>query len=106
MSLSPEYYAATRQNYAAIIAAAKEALAAGIVIQPQRGKNSFLVGWNTLPDRPRLDPEKDFKSDKGECFNLGAVIAADAQGDAPNAVVDAISTAQKIRKIATTVWPR
>ena len=88
MSLSPEYFEATRQNYPAIVAAAKEALAAGYVIQPQRGNKSFLVGWNTLANRPRLDPEKDFRSNNGECFNLGAVIALDPQGDAPNAVVD------------------
>ena len=38
---------------AAVVAAAKEALAAGIVIQPHRGKNAFLTGWNQLPDKLR-----------------------------------------------------
>jgi hypothetical protein len=88
MNLPPEYFEATRQNYAAIEAAAKEALAAGNVIQPHRGKNGFLTGWNNLPDKPRLDPDSVFKSANGERFNLGAVISPNPQGDAPSIVVD------------------
>lgn len=88
MNLTPEYFRATRQNYPAIITAAKELHAAGYVYQPHRGNKSFLTGWSDLADKPPLDIDSVFKSNNGECFNIGAVIAANPKGDAPNVVVD------------------
>jgi hypothetical protein len=88
MNLSPEYFRATRQNYPAVIAEAKELHAAGYVYQPHRGNKSFLPGWPDLVDKPPLDIDSVFKSSKGECFNIGVVISPNPKGADPNLVVD------------------
>jgi hypothetical protein len=87
-SLSPEYFDAVRRAYPAILAGAKEARNAGYVVHPLRGKDAFLKGWPDLPNKEPLDIDQVFRSPKNECFNLGGVISADPQGDAPNIVID------------------
>jgi hypothetical protein len=87
-SLSPEYFDVVRRAYPAILAGAREARIAGYVIHPLRGKDAFLKGWPDLPNKEPLDIDQVFRSPKNECFNLGSVISADPQGDAPNIVVD------------------
>jgi hypothetical protein len=90
--LTPEYFAAARQNIEAVKAAAYDLCSRGFSFHPVDGKAPRGQGWPDAPRKTYDDIEREFRPRFVDGFvaypNLGFRIDMEPGGDAPKCVTD------------------